>query len=136
MLLLNHPCKVQQPCLAQSPASSLSQARHAVSLGNKLAPKPLACGTVVMPSMQASINELEVVIDESNAQISSLREQLNAAQERLDTSEADGGTLQATVASLQQEVQAAQVGLWNYPSANTTIANSNDDNSNIVLLYK
>lgn len=62
-------------------------------------------------SLQASINELEVVIDESNAQIASLREQLSAAQQRRDLSEADGTSLQSTIATLQQEVQAAQVRL-------------------------
>lgn len=64
---------------------------------------------------QASINELEVVIDESNVQISSLREQLSAAQQTLDASEAEAGTLQSTVASLQQEVQTAQVCFWPLP---------------------
>lgn len=59
--------------------------------------------------LQASINELEVVIDESNAQIKSLNEQLSSAQQRLDTSETDGTALQSTIATLQQEVQSAQV---------------------------
>lgn len=61
--------------------------------------------------MQASINELEVVIDDSNVQINSLRDQLTDAQQRLDTAKADGDALQTSKASLQQQLQTAQVHL-------------------------
>lgn len=60
--------------------------------------------------LQASINELEVVVDESNVQMSSLKEQLDAAQQRLDVAEADVIALQATEANLQQQLQSTQVG--------------------------
>lgn len=59
--------------------------------------------------LQASINELEVVIDESNVQISSLQEQQQAAQQRLDTAEADIAALHSAETSLQQQLQSAQV---------------------------
>lgn len=92
---------------------------------------------------QASINELDVVIDGSNVQISSLREQLSAAQQRLHTSEADRGTLQATVASLQQDLQAAQVRLWTYcpgkynsnDEARNNQNHHNDDTGNRIIVY-
>ena len=59
--------------------------------------------------LQASINELEVVIDESNVQISLLRMQQEAAQQRLDTAEADITALHSAETSLQQQLQSAQV---------------------------
>ncbi len=62
--------------------------------------------------LQASINELEVVVDESNVQMSSLREQLDAAQQRLDMAEADVTALQATETNLQQQLRSTQVGYY------------------------
>jgi septal ring factor EnvC (AmiA/AmiB activator) len=66
--------------------------------------------TLTHQLLQASINELEVVVDESNVQMSSLREQLDAAQQRLDVAEAGVTALQATETNLQQQLRSTQVG--------------------------
>ncbi len=68
--------------------------------------------TLTHQLLQASINELEVVVDESNVQMGSLKEQLDAAQQRLDTAEADVIALQATETNLQQQLQSTQVGYY------------------------
>lgn len=64
--------------------------------------------------MQTSINELEVIVDESNAQISSLREQLSGAQEQLAEAAAASTALQGTEADLKQQLQDLQVRLVPY----------------------
>ena len=68
-------------------------------------PRDLECSIC----LQASINELEVIVDESNVQISSLKEQLTDAQQQLSAAEAASISLQGTEASLKQQIKDLQV---------------------------